>query len=480
MPLSELHQFFEKLLHSNQLPSFLCGVFLGCSFVPLVLKATERWGAKWLIRELRTQISSVTIANRDLESSKEQLQDEVRKGDRERAWLQEKTKLQEGQILTLQEKATELSEECVIHATRVVDVGAKIKQERNARRLLARQVEAYSRQLDAVDNSDGKVWERPACGTVVPFVPLSQRRAAIISLVNLKGGVGKTTLTANIGAAFAAEGLRVLLIDLDHQSSLTNRCLAHRDRQDVKASHRYIDGFFEEGGDFAKFRRSVTRRQEFPGSGEIHVASVHEDFIDIENRLQARWLVGLLPEDVRFRLRGGLHSPRLRDHYDVVLIDCPPRWSTGSVNAIVASDYVLVPVLLDHTSAEAVPRLLGWLRKFQMNCCPELDLLGVVGNNATNRMNLVAQEQVVWTDVQARATDAQLRGTDAWKGPIRFFEEVIRKHPNVPGKFAALDPAHRFRYEKLIRLIREEISHAHLQPSAIHPTPGAASCGLRD
>ena len=72
-----------------------------------------------------------------------------------------------------------------------------------------------------------------------------------------------------------------------------------------------------------------------------------------------RWHSGQTNEDVRFRLRVRLHSPQLRDHYDAVIIDCPPRLTTGSINALAASDYVLIPVLLEDTSAEAVPRILG-------------------------------------------------------------------------------------------------------------------------
>jgi Mrp family chromosome partitioning ATPase len=76
-----------------------------------------------------------------------------------------------------------------------------------------------SAQLEAINQTDGKVWLKPVSGTNPPFLPLSVRKTAIISLANLKGGVGKTTLTANLGAAFASEGMRVLLIDLDR----TNR-----------------------------------------------------------------------------------------------------------------------------------------------------------------------------------------------------------------------------------------------------------------
>ena len=91
--------------------------------------------------------------------------------------------------------------------------------------------------------------------------------------------------------------------------------------------------------------------------GQLYLAPVNEEFADLENRLMARWHAGLSGDDVRYRLRHALHTRDLREHYDVVLIDCPPRLTTGCVNALAASDYVLIPVLLEETSTEAVPRI---------------------------------------------------------------------------------------------------------------------------
>lgn len=82
----------------------------------------------------------------------------------------------------------------------------------------------YNRIEDAA-STDGQLWSGRVRGTEVPFVQLSDdaaaRRMAIVSVLNLKGGVGKTTLTAHLGAALASRGFRVLLVDLDLQGSLS-------------------------------------------------------------------------------------------------------------------------------------------------------------------------------------------------------------------------------------------------------------------
>lgn len=477
--MSELHEFLVKIVQKDQIPTFLCGVFLGVTFVPLLLRLIKGWVNPYekLIGELKSQVEQLADFKQSLEGEVKRLRTKVGNVERERDLLDEFSKVQEGQLGYLKEQAGHLSAECEEKATKLIDEREKFESEhrkllqvRRTRNDLQKRVDVYDKQLDGVDNSDGKIWDKSAIGTAVPFVPLSLRRTAIISLVNLKGGVGKTTMTANLGAALAAQGLRVLLIDLDYQSSLTNLCLNNEEKIGLEQSNRHVDNFFEEGGDLTAFRRCVVRLQAPSGNGQLFLAPVHENFIDIENKLQARWHVGQIREDVRFRLRNALHCYQLRDSYDVVLIDCPPRWSTGSVNALAASDYVLIPVLLEKTSTEAVPRMLGWLKKFKMNCCQELNLLGVVGNKASNRKGLISREQLAWTDLQERSVSA-------WKDPVRLFDEIIREHPTFNGPFAALDPRHQPHYDTLIHLIRKEIPHAHLQPATVPPLAGAPSGG---
>ena len=194
-------------------------------------------------------------------------------------------------------------------------------------------------------------------------------------------------------------------------------------------------------------------------TSQLYLSPVNEAFSNIENKLITRWDCGVSSDDVRYRLQGTSFS-RTAHYYDVVLIDCPPRLTTGSVNALAASDFVLIPVLLEETSIEAVPRILKWLKRFQSEVCRELDVLGVVGNRAFPRNKLISRQQKLWKDLSDQSRDA-------WGNGVRLFDEIIREHANVDGRFAALDPKYEDRYHALVDEIRQEIPNACLQPSGV-------------
>src|SRR5215475_11601413 len=99
-------------------------------------------------------------------------------------------------------------------------------------------------------------------------------------------------------------------------------------------------------------------------------------------RLMARWMFDRGGADVRLFLRQALHDATLQARgYHSVLIDCPPRLSTACINALAASDFILVPVLLDATSARSVPNLLRTLARLHRETLfPHLNCLGVVAN----------------------------------------------------------------------------------------------------
>ena len=466
----DILELLEKLQQSHHLPALLVGLTAGALLALVAARLIRRRGSVGLVNELRGQLASVRLNWEAAVAETIGLKNQLADGSRERILLETNVRHLEGQLAHNVQVVEGLNKKCDQQAEKVLSLDGKLKIERKGRRDATNLATKYSEQLDEVMNSDGKIWLKSS-RKVPAFIPLHKRRAAIISLANLKGGVGKTTLTANLGAALAAQGLRVLLIDLDHQSSLTNYCVEIEEKNEIARAGRYIDSLFDQGGDLAKLDACVTRLRTTAGNGQLYLAPVREEFADLENRLMTQWHSGLMTEDVRFRLRQALHSPRLRDHYDVVLIDCPPRLTTGSINAIAASDYILIPVLLEETSAEGVPRILAWLKRFQATSCGEFDVLGVVGNKAYPRHRLIAREQVVWDALQHKSREA-------WNSSVHHFDEVIRDHPTVDGRFAALDPRHQPRYDELVSQIRRVIPHAHLEPARVPAADVASLDGI--
>ncbi len=481
MGLTELNRLLESYIQRNPLPALLAGVTFGAFLFLLALQAIRTVRRRQSLGPAGSKGEIEPLSHREqnlkLEGSWAPRQTEGPEHGEER--FRDKINHQEGQITTLKEQIIGLSAVCERLTTENLDLQQELKQQRRTRRQFQNAAQRYSEQLkksseqlDSIAQSDGKLWLNSPNGQSVHFLPLTMRRAVIISIANLKGGVGKTTITANLGATLAKVGLKVLLMDLDYQSSLSNLCLLPQEKDQVRRSGRYLSGFLEDGGDLSRLNQSVTLIEAGVDPGQLYLAPVNEEFADVENRLMARWHAGLSKDDVRYRLRHALHTRDLRDHYDVVLIDCPPRLTTGCVNALAASDYVLIPVLLEETSTEAVPRTLSWLKKFRDKVCAGLDVLGVVGNKANPRTKLIDRQEILWTRLPGKCRDS-------WGDSFRFFDEIIRDHPNVDGRFAALDPKYECQYHALVDQIREEIPNACLEPSTVSGPAAATAQGGR-
>jgi cellulose biosynthesis protein BcsQ len=125
-------------------------------------------------------------------------------------------------------------------------------------------------------------------------------------------------------------------------------------------------------GDIAQRVRGVILER-----GCCDVIAAGESLAEAELRAQGRWLATPNP-DVRFLFRRSFHAAQVCAGYDYVFFDCPPRLTTASINALACSDYLLVPVVLEQGSVEALPRTLTWLNKLPH--VARARLLGVVAN----------------------------------------------------------------------------------------------------
>lgn len=197
-----------------------------------------------------------------------------------------------------------------------------------------------------------------------------------VSVINIKGGVGKTTLTANLGAYAASKGKRVLMIDLDSQSSLTFSFIEPEYWRVKYADTMTIKNFFDPIINFADEIPSLSSlaipidfgNMFLSGNETLHLVSSHIDIMKIDRNLTSK--IDVSEERIRAStyLRAHSHIRRAlkneAGNYDLVLIDCPPSFGASVMNAIAASDYYIIPAKLDYLSSLGVNSLENYISSF--------------------------------------------------------------------------------------------------------------------
>ena len=184
----------------------------------------------------------------------------------------------------------------------------------------------------------------------------------IISIVNYKGGVGKTTVTANLGAELAERGKNVLLIDLDPQASLTFSFIKPEDWDKILSKSRTVRNWFEPSYKKTKspfFKNLIYSPSELVNhlkfEGKFDLISSHLDLINTEIEMASELGGTTLRQtknnylDMHSRLAKGIKE-LYPDQYDYVLIDCPPNFNIVTKNAITACDFVMIPAKADYLS----------------------------------------------------------------------------------------------------------------------------------
>lgn len=193
--------------------------------------------------------------------------------------------------------------------------------------------------------------------------------ASVVSVINYKGGVGKTTVCGNVGAELAARGRRVLLVDLDPQASLTFSFIRPDEWEADLAPRATLLQWFtaRQAGGAEPLEKylivpSATNQALGRPGGLLHLLPSHLGLLEVDLDLAAS-LGGARFQEASPRflpvyrlLADGLRE-QILDRYDVVLIDCAPNFNPITRTAIVASDHVLVPARPDYLSTLGVDYL---------------------------------------------------------------------------------------------------------------------------
>ncbi len=269
-----------------------------------------------------------------------------------------------------------------------------------------RTVNAHQRLQQVIDRARGcftsgdrSLWSRQPVGFPDNYHAAMNASKPIVVVANLKGGVGKTTIAANLAAYFEQRhGERVLAIDLDYQGSLSSMLMPGTAYRDFGASTPTRQGLEEiiEGS----ARPEVVFQSSYPiqdTQRDSRVLPCRAYFADKEQSIMINWLLQEAADgdDIRYNLARILLSDAIQAQFDRIVIDTPPRVTTGFINALCAGTYMLIPFQLDVLSAERVGLFLQDIRRLKPSLFPGLgsiDIVGTMKATATGHLQNAEQE----------------------------------------------------------------------------------------
>lgn len=248
----------------------------------------------------------------------------------------------------------------------------------------------------------------------------------VVSIINYKGGVGKTTITANIAAELAYRKKRVLVIDLDPQTNLTFSFIKvdeWTEKYEEKTTIKYwFDSIIDGINPKPKFEDLIVKEK------NIDIICSHLGLIDVDIELAAGLSSGTERQHKINFLKTYSYIKdelkKLEDKYDVVLFDCPPNFSIVTKNALVASDYYIVPAKMDYLSTLGINQLRNNVQnlviQYNKYCDNEIseiqpEFLGVVAT----MISLRNQEPINAQQTYISALE---------RNDIEIFESMIREN----------------------------------------------------
>jgi len=261
----------------------------------------------------------------------------------------------------------------------------------------------------------------------------------VVSVINFKGGVGKTTLTANLGAYAASKGYNVLLLDLDPQNNLTFNFMTREDWENKYSKNKTIKNFFEpvvEGKEPPSLRSLIIKKTF--GDVRLDLIASHVNLIGLDIKLS-----GLFNgEDEKITaenymktiscLKSALSS--LEYLYDLVIIDCPVNFNFSVKSALYASDYYIAPTKLDALSSEGIYLLGRLIDSCRDECSEYINKLGDNAPYKTLSLKMLGVVPMMAHVAKGRTLiDAELGFFHKLEGDYEVFPQFVRDNTTIFG-----------------------------------------------
>lgn len=207
--------------------------------------------------------------------------------------------------------------------------------------------------------------------------------AKVLSVINLKGGVGKTTLTVAVAEALAAGGARALVVDLDPQTNSTLMLVGEEKWRELDGEKRTLFHLFQRAlaGESVRLEEVILRSADVVrgadgGEHAIDLVPSSVELVQVQDKL-----INIPPGEFHTRAPATVLRDAARfalGAYDFVIADCPPNLGIVTLNGLLVSDGFVIPTVPDFLSTYGIPQIVDRVRQFGEETGKPVPLLGIV------------------------------------------------------------------------------------------------------